>query len=279
MQTSNLFQISVNRLRKFIPRGWGPLLKSIAWFIPSLQQYKANLLNGDFIYVDLRENMCFGLFFDGGQPHEIGSEKLYRKILKTGDVVIDIGANIGYYTRLASNLVGNEGSVLAFEPMPAALRLLRMNCAELLNVTIFPMALCDTVGVGTFYIRKNGDTSSLNNTSGAKALQVKMSTADDILMKYKRIDFIKIDVEGFEMDVLNGAKKILDTYRPIVYFELLEGYAKMKNLTYADFDTFFKKFDYVLKYIDHSDSESILVSDKPENMVVAVPKDRMHLLK
>ncbi|MEI6611088.1 MAG: FkbM family methyltransferase [Deltaproteobacteria bacterium] len=222
--------------------------------------------------------MCLGLFFDGCQPHESGTEKLFRRIIKDGDVVVDVGANVGYYTRMASRLV-RGGFVLAFEPMPAAYRLLEMNSSDLSNVTLFPIALSDRAGDATFYIRKNGDTSSLNPDSGAKAVQVQTSTADDMLMKYSRIDFMKIDVEGFELEVLHGAKAILSKYRPIVCFELLEGYAKEKNIGLEDFKALFSKLDYCLKWIDHSDTEINLVSDNPSNMVVAIPSERMQLFK
>ncbi len=72
----------------------------------ALQRYRAQLKNGDFIYLDLRERMCFGLLYFGTQPHEVGAEKLFRQVLKDGAVLIDVGANIGYYTRLGSRLDG-----------------------------------------------------------------------------------------------------------------------------------------------------------------------------
>lgn len=264
---SNLLQISVNSARRLIPHGWATLLSSIARFIPSLQHYRAYISNGDTMYLDLRENMCFGFFFDGCQPHESGTEKLIQRILKAGDVVVDIGANIGYYTRMVSRIVGVDGSVLAVEPMPTAFRILQMNCADLSNVTLFNLALNNQVGEATFYVRRNGDTSSLSPDPNAKAVQVKMTTLDDMLAKYSKVDFIKIDVEGFELEVLYGSQKVISKCKPIVYFELLHGYAKERGFSYEDFKVFFSKFDYVLKWIDHSDSESILFNDNPSNMV------------
>jgi len=275
---SNLLQTSVNRMRRLLPRGWAPLISLIARLTPSLQQYKARLSNGDYMYLDLREDMCFGIFFYEGQPHEIGTEKLLSKVLKANNVVVDVGANIGYYTRIASNLVGTGGAVYAFEPMPAAYRVLQMNCSNLVNVTLFPIAMGDKHGESTFYVRKKGDMSSLSPDDKAKTVLVQTDTLDNILMKVPKIDFIKIDVEGFELEVLSGSQKTISTHRPIVYFELLQSYAEERGFGFKDYQTFFDKFGYSLKWIDHSEQRWILVSDTPSNYVVATPNEHMHTL-
>ena len=220
----------------------------------------------------------FGAFLRRVPTAREWHRKVIPKDSKDSDVVVDVGANVGYYTRMASRLVGGAGVVLAFEPMPAAYRLLQMNSADLSNVCLFSTALGDKIGETAFYIRKNGDTSSLTPDPSAQAVQVQMSTADNMLMKYSRIDFMKIDVEGFELEVLHGSKAILSKYRPIVCFELLEGYAKERNISLEDFMAFFNKLDYCLKWIDHSDTEINLVSDNPSNMAVAIPSECMQQL-
>ena len=91
---------------------------------------------------------------------------MLQRFLNDGGVFVDVGANVGYYTRIASRLVGCGGGVLAFEPMPAALRVLAMNCADLTNVRLYPVALGDVAGETTFYVRKMGDTSSLAHGGG-----------------------------------------------------------------------------------------------------------------
>jgi FkbM family methyltransferase len=249
----------------------------MAQVIPSMQQYKANLVNGDQMYLDLRENMCHGIFYYGGQPHEYGTEKVFRKVLKHGDVVVDIGANVGYYTRIASKLVGSNGVVLAFEPMPAALRVLQMNCTDLSNAKLFSLALSDRESDAIFYVRKSGDMSSLSSDSCAKPIQVKTSTADNVLMNCAKIDFIKIDVEGFELEVIRGAHNILSAHKPIVYFEFLQGLATERGFQLRDFETLLDKYDYTLKWVNHTTAASI-VSSEPTSYVIAVPNDRLHIL-
>jgi len=266
-------------MRRFLHRGWAPFISLIAQFTPGLQRYQARLSNGDKFFLDLREDMCFGIFFNEGQPHEIGTEKLFLKVLKPDAVVVDIGANIGYYTRIASKLVGAGGSVIAFEPMPAAYRVLQLNCADLANVILFPVALGDKQGEATFYVRKKGDASSLWPDISSKKVQVQVDTLDNKLAKYPRIDFIKIDVEGFEPEVLAGAEKAIATHRPIVYFEFLQRIAEERGFGFGNFETLFKKLNYHLKWVDHSENRSSLFSATPSNYVVAIPSEQMHMLQ
>ena len=216
------FQTSMSRLRSVLPRGWSPILRMAARFVPSLQHYQAKLTNGDHIFLDLRETMCLGLFFDGRLPHESGTEKLIKQVLRRGDVFVDVGANLGYFTRIASHVVGEEGLVLAFEPNPKAVRLLKLTCADLFNVRIFPNALSNYVGTADFYVREAGDRSSLYPDSGARPLSVSVTTLDKIVNQYDRVDFIKIDVEGFELEVLFGAMKSIKNHEPIICFEFLQ---------------------------------------------------------
>lgn len=99
----------------------------------------------------------------------------------------------------------------------------------------------------------------------------------EVLSEVSKISFIKIDVERFEWEVLSGSQKILSKHRPVVVFELLTAYAKERGVCFEDFKVFFGKFQYVLKYLDHSNSKSALVSDTLSNMVVAIPEERKYL--
>ncbi len=267
-------QATVNAARRVIPRGWAPLITAAARVVPSLQQYRARLADGDEIYLDLREFMCFSYFFYGGLPHEQGTEKLLRRVLSDDAVFVDVGANIGYFTKLASRLVGTTGRVFAFEPMPAALRLLRMNTSQLPNVTVLPLALSDMKGTATFYVRKKGDMSSLSHDSGAKPVPVAVGTLDESLAGQPRIDVIKIDVEGNELEVLHGGRAIIERHRPIVYFEFLPCFAEPRGIRAETFQEFFKPFGYGLRWINHSPSDPSIVSDIPSTYVIAIPKGR-----
>jgi FkbM family methyltransferase len=264
-------------MRRHIPRGWAPPLLLMARFTPSLQQYRARLDNSDYLYLDLRERMCYGFFFDGEQATEIGTDHLLSRVLKDGDFFVDVGANVGYYTRFASRIVGPEGTVLAYEPNPTAFRLLRMNTEQLSNTTIFQKALSDQKGEAIFYIRRHGEMSSLGADSGARPIRVDVSTLDAELAAYPRVDFIKIDVEGFEMEVLRGASETLSVHRPIVYFEFIQAFAAERGFKVADYETFFRKFNYTLRWINHSRTDSRLFGETPSNYLVALPNSRTEL--
>ena len=161
--------------------------------------------------------------------------------------------------------------------MPAAYRLLQLNTNNLKNVNIFQIAISNYNGMQNFYLNKNGDTSSLMfNPNSERAIKVTTSTLDKEVSNLNRIDLIKIDVEGFELEVLQGSQNILKKTRPIVYFELLDGYAKARNIYFEDYYNFFKDYNYTLKYIDHSNSSNIISDDK-SNMIVAIPNEKLIL--
>ena len=269
----------VNQGRKIIPRGWVLVIKTFARFLPALQHYKVTLVNGDHMYLDLREDMCFGQFFDGCISGEQGTDILLKRILSEGSVVIDVGANIGYYTRIASNLVGAKGQVFAFEPSPNALSVLRQNTNDLSNVRIFPVALSDSEGEARFFVRKNGGTSSLEADSSSQEVIVKITTLDSLLIDVQEVEFIKIDVEGFEPEVLRGAESLIKRHRPIIYLEYFEHYAEKRGYAATLFDDFFATLNYEIHWIDEkAEGAAKLISNVPSNYLIAIPEERKKII-
>jgi FkbM family methyltransferase len=131
--------------------------------------------------------------------------------LKQGQVFVDIGANIGYYAVVASRLVGRSGIVFAFEPDPLNFRRLlhnlRLNnCA---NVRALQMAVSDHKGKIRLFISK--DDASEHSTypvSGRSSITVDGTDLDSYLVR-SSVDFVKIDVEGYEPAVFKGMRRIL----------------------------------------------------------------------
>jgi len=156
-------------------------------------------------------------------------------LVQPGAICMDIGANIGIYSAVLSRLVGPTGHVHAFEPVRHIRRKLRTNLAfnGARNVTVNDFALGDVPGSLEMFQVKEGQfragTSTLvrnNNveTMGEDAFErqtVEVRTVDTYGLD--RVDFMKIDVEGFEFNVLKGAVETLRKHRPAILFEHDQG--------------------------------------------------------
>jgi FkbM family methyltransferase len=147
------------------------------------------------------------------------------QLIKAGDWVIDIGANVGHYTKRFSELVGPEGRVIAFEPVPTTFALLAANVRAFVhaNVTLINTAVSDRIdlvgisiprfstGLSNYY--QAHVSSPTENASTVLALSL------DLLCTNKRVALIKIDVEGHESFVLNGMQRLLAQHHPVLIVE------------------------------------------------------------
>lgn len=258
--------------RRIAPRGWSPILRGISHVFPRARMYPAVLKNGDTFFVDLSENMCHRYFYDGELSNEEYSTAFFEKVLEPGDVFVDIGANVGYFTRIGARLVGEKGAVYAFEPMPAALRVLKENIKSVGNVKLYETALSDERGAGEFSVNKHGDTSSLGVNPGAiRTIQVPIDTLDNALKSNNRIDVIKIDVEGYEFEVLRGATAVLARHKPLLYFEFIPDYTKKRLIDIEDFRALLEPIDYTLHWVNPKYPIGSLTTDVPSWYVIGIP--------
>lgn len=141
-------------------------------------------------------------------------------LLSTNDVFIDVGANIGYYSLLASQLVGPHGQVIAFEPIPELSQLLSktINDNKIINLTVVPCAVGANAGNVILYIgpgmRKNsGSASIVPSTKRPEQLSVPIISLDEYVIEKKigGVRLVKIDIEGGELDALKGANLLLSS--------------------------------------------------------------------
>jgi len=142
-----------------------------------------------------------------------------------GMTVIDVGADIGYYTLLFAKRVGTEGRVIAFEPIPSAIEKLEQNIRlnGYTNVTVCHYALFSSSGHAI--LESPFQLSRINpakTTSEKKDIQVQTRVFDECVsnLKVQRIDLVKIDVEGAELDVLHGMRHSLERYHPALLIEV-----------------------------------------------------------
>lgn len=150
--------------------------------------------------------------------YEYEKRILFERMIFEGDIVFDIGAHVGFYTLLASELVGISGRVIAFEPLPQNIfylkRHLQLNrCA---NVKVIEAAVIEYNGTVFF---EEGISSSMGHTSSQGKFRVKGVNLDEIIFNSEvpPPDCIKIDVEGDEMLVLMGAKSTLKNKHPKIF--------------------------------------------------------------
>ncbi len=240
---SSTFQTAMVGLhRTILPRGHSRLVRLLARFLPSLKTYPALLADGDRLYLDLRETMCLGYFFEGELPHERGLVELLKVTLRPGGSFVDVGSNVGFYARKAAALVGDTGRVVAFEPNPSAYRLLEWNTRDTPHVRILRNAAGAQRGAASFWVQEAGDTSSLLAVGTGREISVEILTLDETLADWSSVDLIKIDVEGAELDVLKGAETIIRRHSPVVVFEFLRAFAEIALVTLDDFRSFFAGF-------------------------------------
>jgi FkbM family methyltransferase len=152
-----------------------------------------------------------GALADGVLPEQ-GTLKVVEKYLKAGGTFVDVGANVGLYSLLAARVVGPGGKVIAIEPAPAA--------AQALKATVHANGLSDIVsinevaagaekGLGTLSIAQNSGHSTLLQSDAASGTVVAPIVTLDDMLDGEIPDMVKIDVEGWEPNVIEGMKAIL----------------------------------------------------------------------
>jgi FkbM family methyltransferase len=148
-----------------------------------------------------------------------------EQFISLGDWVVDIGANVGHYTKRFSELVGINGRVIAIEPIPVTFSLLAANVQlfSFSNVTLINAAISDKFGLASMSIPKF--SSGLTNYYEAIIVSPSSSNSDvmtislDSILQNQSIKLVKIDTEGHETFVLDGMREIIHTYRPILIIE------------------------------------------------------------
>jgi FkbM family methyltransferase len=183
------------------------------------------------MWVDLNDWLGQYVYLSG--EYEPATSVLFRRLLRPGDTVLDIGANAGYYSLLAARLVGAAGHVFAFEPLPRTRQLLQSNTRlnHFRNVTIREEALSDENGFATFFQAPDdhtGKSSLLPVTSYATTRRVATARLDDLLPA-QSVTLVKIDVEGVECRVLDGMTKCLSRCRPDLIVEVVEEYLRFSG--------------------------------------------------
>jgi FkbM family methyltransferase len=198
----------------------------------NIKAYLFRLL-GEERYLKLLNRGFFFSYNTGLLKSDEGYKYHYfvRQLIKEGDTVVDIGANLGYFTKLFSKWVGNSGRVIAIEPVPLYNRIIKWACAKRKNITLYPYALGKEnkkvhlvtpdhfgylrTGLPHIYDEKNNKALSEYEFS----FEAEMKKAGELFATFERIDFLKCDIEGYEEVVIPEILPVLEKLKPIIQIE------------------------------------------------------------
>ena len=137
--------------------------------------------------------------------------ELLRKILFKGAVVVDVGANIGIYSRFLSRYVGPKGVVHSFEPSPDNFRRLSAATRNLSNVRLTQAVIGERSGECKLYVsdKLNVDHRAYETDDSRRVIPIEMIALDDYFKTGQRVDLIKMDIQGYELHALRGAQRVL----------------------------------------------------------------------
>ena len=188
---------------------------------------------------------------------------LFLNLVENGHVVVDIGANRGYYTLLFSHLVGGKGEVHAFEPVPTTFNCLSKTIianARFNNVYLTNTAVGETNCTATLYLPEmdDGQASMKTHHFGSWANATHITTYECSVIKLddygrdklkRRLDFVKCDIEGAELLAFRGFYDTITKYSPILYLEICPHWTKEFNYKPLDLVNFLSSIGYKNFYI------------------------------
>jgi FkbM family methyltransferase len=191
-----------------------------------------------------------------GKNRESKTIQIFQQKIDQANTVIEVGGHIGYMSLLFSNLVANQGKVYVFEPGLNNLPYIRKNISNKTNVELIEKGVGDEDKIATFFMDnltgqnnsfvedfegfKSNKSASFDSKAEIKSVEVKLVKLDTFITEQKvdKVDFIKIDVEGFEYEVLKGAITLIAAYKPIIMVEIQSNQALIAD--------FFINQDYIL---------------------------------
>lgn len=149
--------------------------------------------------------------------YEYEKQKWVSREVRPNSVFWDVGANVGFYSLLASKLVGS-GKVFAFEPAPRNLSYLRKHLAlnRAANVEVLAVAVSDRNGTSSFEVEETG---FMGHLSGEGSITVPTAALDSLVEAGKVLppDYVKMDIEGAELLALRGASRTFQQFRPVLF--------------------------------------------------------------
>ncbi|MBS3056121.1 MAG: FkbM family methyltransferase [Candidatus Aenigmarchaeota archaeon] len=201
---------------------------------------------GHVLFIGKKDEMGLSVneFYEGS------TTALIRNTLRSGDIAVDIGANIGYFTIIMSELVGEKGKVFAFEPEPENFSLLEKNIQanKYQNIAVAERkAVSDFNGQSVLFLSKRGSGwHTMRGPQNGSSVKIKCTTLDNYFKNFKgEISLIKMDIEGLEPQAVKGMlkmiknkriKKMIVEYAPSYYRDPSELLTILKKLGFRMYD-------------------------------------------
>lgn len=207
-----------------------------------------------------------------GGSYEPETRELFKKIIKSGMIIVDIGAHIGYFTRLFASLTCKTGAVYAFEADPENFSLLAKNTRHFKNIKLCPQAVSAKSGSINFYHSedKTGCHSVIPADFRQKKITVPAITLDDFIQEknINKIDLIKMDIEGGELAALEGMRvTVYKNPSLTLLVEFNPGCLKLAGVDPMDFVRRLNDFDFEIFTV----GEKQLIKIRPAE--IARPED------
>lgn len=193
-----------------------------------------------------------------------------KKNLKKDDVFIDAGANIGAYSLIASKIVGDQGKVISFEPVNSTFDHIQENISlnNLKNIDLHKTALGEKKEKITIYSGDNSNTgnSSIikNEASHSASEEIQCINFDEEFSDLKRINFLKMDIEGAEFYALKGMIKSLEKFKPTILIEISDEIIEKADYSKDDLIELLTNIGYQLFGLNEK-GETISISEQDPN--------------
>jgi len=201
---------------------------------------------------------------------EAGETKLFSSLAKNAQCVLDIGANLGYYSLLAARMMGPSGIVFAFEPAKENFIMLKKNidANHYENIRSVPKAVSEVTGKVTLYVSEahSGDHRIYDGGEKREKYEIDTVALDDFLPIGTKLDLIKMDIQGAEMLALQGMQRVLqDNPDIIIMSEFWPEGLRACGSSPEKFLSFFKDRDFQIAYINDADGNTR--SMPPEQLI------------
>ncbi len=267
----------VSFVRKTWQAGYHTLRRFVREYIPLKFYYRYSKngevvrnVQGSWMLLNLtdtgisRELTLYGV-------HERNSTAHIKSIVKPGMKILECGANIGYYAMLQARLIGQAGKVYAIEPSPKNVAWMKRNIAMngYENIEVRPGAFGAEKTTAPFYVDIRSNLSSFvkrDDLTEFEVVDVPMMTIDDFMNEGNDVDLIRMDVEGYETEILKGGEKTLQTDRAPKYFFIEVHCELLKKRGSGGFEIakYLRQFGYEVDVGFHRGSSRYVVTSMKE---------------